>query len=131
MKPERILLIEDEMIISASILELLNRLGYQNVEIAATYEEGLQRLLNSEYDIALVDIFLGDGPDGIDLIKAVSAHKEVSFIYLTGTFDKLTLYKAKSTMPLAFITKPISETNLKVHLELFMKKRERREVREA
>jgi hypothetical protein len=34
-------------------------------------------------------------------------------------------------MPLAFITKPISETNLKVHLELFMKKRERSEVREA
>jgi two-component system, response regulator PdtaR len=123
MKKERILIIEDEILISAGIQEMLNKFGYVNIESADNAEKGTELLTNNNYDIVLMDIHLGQGADGIDLITEMKKKKkEVPVIYLTGNYDMITLNKAKTTTPLAFITKPVSETNLRIQLDLFTKK---------
>jgi two-component system, response regulator PdtaR len=123
MKAERILIIEDEAIISECIKEILNNLGYRHVESADNAAAGLEILRRNDYDVVLMDINLGEGTDGIDIINELKKTKKVPVIYLTGNSDPLTLGKAKTTLPVAFITKPVSETNLRVQLELFLQSR--------
>ncbi|PBQ31020.1 hypothetical protein CNR22_04290 [Sphingobacteriaceae bacterium] len=118
---EKILIIEDELIISTSVCELLEHLGYKNVEIAESIEEGIASLKAKNYDLVLMDVFLGNGLNGIDIISEIQKTKPIPVIYLSGHSDHATLNKAKTTFPMAFLSKPVSETTLKIQLAIFLK----------
>lgn len=120
MREEKILIVEDEMIISATIEESLNKIGYENIEIAFNAQKATELISRNTYDVILMDINLGKGADGIDVIKEIQKKKEVPVIYITGNSDNKTLAKAKTTLPGGYIIKPITETDLKVQLELLL-----------
>lgn len=120
MREEKILIVEDEMIISATIEESLNKIGYNNIEIAFNAQKAVEMIDHNSYDVILMDINLGKGKDGIDVIEEIQRKKHVSVIYVTGNSDNKTLTKAKTTLPGGFIVKPITETDLKVQLEMVL-----------
>jgi DNA-binding NarL/FixJ family response regulator len=120
MREEKILIVEDEMIISATIEESLNKIGYNNIEIAFNAQKATELINQNTYDVILMDINLGKGKDGIDVIEEIQKKKDVPVIYVTGNSDNKTLSKAKTTLPGGFIVKPITETDLKVQLELLL-----------
>lgn len=66
-EPKRILFIEDDQAVADMYNHELKRHGYQ-VDIAVDGTTGLQKALNSHYDILLVDLMIPK-PDGIDVIK--------------------------------------------------------------
>lgn len=118
MKKEKILIVEDEMIISATIEETLNNIGYHNIETAYNAKTASELLHKNNYDLVLMDINLGKGADGVDVIAGIKEKKEVPVIYVTGNSDNKTVSKAKTTTPYGFINKPINEVNLKIQLDL-------------
>lgn len=120
MKPHKLLIVEDEMIISANLEESLRRLGYVEIDQAFSAQEALDNLMGNKYDAVLMDVKLNDEIDGIDVINEVKRYKDVPVIYVTGNSDETTLSKAKRTLPAGFITKPVTDHNLKIQLELLL-----------
>ncbi len=122
MKPFKFLLVEDEVIISMSIEEALNSFGYMNIQKVFDAETALKCLSNTKFDIVLMDINLGGGKDGIDVMNEIKKHSDIPFIYITGNSDYKTVHKAKYSYPDGFIIKPFNETDLKITLELVLHK---------
>ncbi len=122
MKPYKFLLVEDEAVISMSIEETLNNLGYTNVITAFDASTASEYLSNEKFDMVLMDINLGSGKDGIDVMSEIQKHVDIPFVYITGNSDSITVNKAKYTEPDGFIVKPFNETDLKITLELVLHK---------
>lgn len=132
MRNEKVLVVEDEMIISANMEETLQNLGYSDIACAYTADEALNLLKQNEYDIVLMDVKLGRGIDGIDVVEEIRKTKDLQVVYVTGNSDDETVDKAKRTLPSGFLTKPVTEHNLKIQLELllFKQKMHKNEISE-
>lgn len=63
----KILIIEDEARIAALLERGLQRNGFET-EVSATGDRGLQRLLDAEFDLCLLDLKL-PGIDGLDVLS--------------------------------------------------------------
>jgi DNA-binding NarL/FixJ family response regulator len=122
MKPHKLLLVEDEAIISMSIEETLNKLGYNNIRTAFDAATASEYLANEKFDMVLMDINLGGGKDGIDVMNEIKKHIRIPLVYITGNSDAVTVNKAKYSEPDGFIIKPFNETDLKITLELVLHK---------
>jgi two-component system, response regulator PdtaR len=122
MMNERILIVEDEMIISATIEETLNKIGYANIETAFNAKKAKELMRTNGYDLVLMDVKLGGEEDGIDVVTEIKKKKDILVIYVTGNSDDKTVKKAKTTLPAGFITKPINENDLRIQLEIILHK---------
>ena len=110
--PIRVLVAEDEMIISAKISMYLEEFGY---EVAATLTRGEQvvELCRREPpDILLLDINLKGELDGIGAALEVQKTQSIPLIYLTANSDQATFVRARAARPFAFVTKPFQKAEL-------------------
>ncbi len=65
----KLLIIEDEPDLTKLMLKYLKREGYQ-CEVAASFKEGMKKLISHEYDCIIVDLNLPGG-DGLELVRSV------------------------------------------------------------
>ncbi|WP_069130448.1 response regulator [Rhodohalobacter halophilus] len=113
----RVLIIEDDMILALSLEIMLKKMGYSEIRKAHTGEKALETIVDFEPDLMLVDIFLGTGISGIDVVKKVQERKKVDVIYITGNSDEYHRKQAGETDYLSYLVKPITYTELKKVLE--------------
>ena len=115
----RILVVEDEPLISLDIEQCLNNIDYKVSGIAYDIEEALLQLKENTPDAVLLDISLGNAKlDGIDLAKIIHEQYQIPFLYLTAHADRQTLERAKKTFPSGYIVKPFNDSNLLAALEI-------------
>lgn len=114
----RIIIVEDEALIAAEIKSTLTLLGYQVVGHAMNGDKALDLFSSRKADLILLDINIKGSLSGIDLAKILRKKYKVPFIFLTSFSDKMTLNRAKETMPNGYILKPFSDNDLKVNIEL-------------
>jgi CheY-like chemotaxis protein len=69
----KILIIEDEPLISMDLEALLEGLGHEVCGIARTQSEALKMVPECEPNLILADIQLGDGSSGLDAINELKA----------------------------------------------------------
>lgn len=70
----RIAVVDDEEIVRRGLAELIGSTpSFEVVAEACSAEEALESLGAHEVDLVLADLILGDGPDGIQLTKAIKA----------------------------------------------------------
>lgn len=115
----RVLIVEDEVLIAATIQIQLELKGYTVVGNAISYEEAVA--LNEQYqpDIILVDIRLSGEKTGIDFANHLRSLPHCPpFIYLTAQIDSRTLESAKYTLPAGYLSKPIQVNSLFAMLEI-------------
>lgn len=85
----RLLLVEDEALMSALLASSLRGAGFE-VASASNAADARKAVETFDPDIMLIDIFLGSGPSGIQLANAVSqTHPEVGLLLLTKFKDSL------------------------------------------
>jgi two-component system, response regulator PdtaR len=113
----RVLIIEDDMILALSLEIMLKKLGFTEVKKAHTGEKALETLVEFEPDLMLVDIFLGAGISGIDVVKKVQQEKDIPVIYITGNSDDYHRNLASETDYMSYLVKPITFNELKKALE--------------
>jgi response regulator of citrate/malate metabolism len=113
----RVLIIEDDMILALSLEIMLKKLGYVNIKKAHTGEKALETLVEFKPDLMLVDIFLGVGISGIDVVKKIQEKINIPVIYITGNSDDYHRNLADQTDYLSYLVKPITFTELKKALE--------------
>ena len=108
----KILVVEDEGIVSIDIRNMLKNLGYTIAGVAFLGEEAVQKADSTQPDLVLMDIGLKGDIDGIEAAKTIRDRFHIPVVFLTGFADENTLTKAKEADPSGFITKPIKEEEL-------------------
>jgi len=116
--PATILIVDDSETTSSLIkLHLLN-IGYDVAGIAQSAEEALQLVQKHTPSLVLMDIYLGEGMDGIEAAEIIMSKYKTPVIYATSYSDNETLKRAKKSMPFGFVNKPIRSNDLKVSIEI-------------
>ena len=114
-----ILIVEDELLIAEMLKEMLYDLGYNTVYVAKNYEQAQQQLaLNTNIDLAFLDINLTNEKSGIDVAHHIKNTCKIPFIYLTSYSDPKTVKEATTTLPEAYLLKPFSKNDLFSTLEM-------------
>lgn len=114
----KVLIVEDQVIVSEEIKEILLAKGYEVIGQCINADETMQTLAKSTCDIVIMDINI-DGPkDGITLAKEISRQQEMAIIFLTAYSDDEFLSRAKEVEPAAYIVKPFQEANLHMAIEI-------------
>jgi response regulator of citrate/malate metabolism len=114
---EKILIVEDEMIVATDLRILLEKNNYAVTGIARSYEKAVELIRETKPDMVLLDIFLTGKLTGIDLAKKLK-EDNIAFIYLSANANEEVLSAAKTTEPYGFIVKPFREKDLLVTLEI-------------
>lgn len=115
----KVLIVEDEPVIGHEISLCLKEMNYEVCpEIAMQGHEALSFASTCRPDLVLLDICI-DGPmDGIEVGQRLRQELQIPFIYLTAYADKLTLDRAKVTLPAAYLVKPFTREELQAAIEV-------------
>lgn len=114
---EKIMIVEDELIVAGDIRLTLERAGYKVSGVARSVHRALELIDADRPDLVLLDIYLKGDQTGIDL--AVELNKSnIPFVYLSANCNRQVLEAAKVTQPYGFIVKPFREKDLLVTLDI-------------
>jgi DNA-binding NarL/FixJ family response regulator len=113
----RIMVVEDEGVVSIDIRNMLMKAGYGIAAVAFKGEEAVHKAEKAKPDLVLMDIGLKGEIDGIEAAKKIRERFHIPVVFLTGFADESTLARAKEVNPSGFIIKPINEEELKRILE--------------
>lgn len=116
MKKNKILIVEDDVLIAEYIFEILAEESFNSVKMTHIKEEAIEVMNEFKPDIVLMDINLNGVNAGIDLAKNKNANAVI--IYLTGQHDFDLMNKALNTNPEAYLTKPIKKNDLLAAIQL-------------
>ena len=113
-----ILVVEDEALIAASLVQTLSSLGYTVHKPVATGEEAIRAVKTQHPDLVLMDIKLIGEMDGIEAAEKIRAIADIPVVYLTAYTDDLRLAKARLTEPYGYIVKPAHSRELNATIEM-------------
>lgn len=116
----KILVVEDELIISEDLCAMLEEHGYEICNQTIDYESSLDALDNDNPDLVLLDINLAGAKTGFDIAQHINKHHKIPFIYTSALSDAQSIAKAKLTRPSAYLVKPFKEEQLVAAIEVAM-----------
>jgi diguanylate cyclase (GGDEF)-like protein/PAS domain S-box-containing protein len=122
MSKERILIVEDEKIISLDLQRRLEKFDYNVVGLCTTGTEAVDKTGEFLPDIILMDIMLAGDIDGIDAAKHIKDQYQIPVIFLTAYADEKTLERAKEAEPFGYILKPFKEKELYTTIDIALYK---------
>jgi CheY-like chemotaxis protein len=122
MSGEKILLVEDDDVIARVADWRLKNLGYAVCGRATSGAEAMELVVNNKPDLVLMDINIRGDVDGIETAKMIKDGFKIPVIYVTSHSDGPTLERAKATHPDGFIVKPFDDNDLRVAIQLALKK---------
>jgi DNA-binding response OmpR family regulator len=80
----RILIIEDEVLVAMELRFVLEDLGHEVVGTVADARTARRVTLETDVELALVDIHLSDGPTGIELGRELAQQWGVTVVFMTA-----------------------------------------------
>ncbi len=122
MAKERILIVEDEGIVSLHIKQTVESLGYEVTGIVDSGGDAIMKATEMRPDLVLMDIVLKGAVDGVDAAEKIRAIVNIPVIFLTAHADESTLLRAKVTEPFGYIVKPFKERDLHIAIEFALYK---------
>jgi CheY-like chemotaxis protein len=118
----RILIVEDEAITVSALKRELASLGYEVAGTASTADEALRAVELQKPDLALMDITLAGGVNGVVAAVAIRGHFHVPVVFLTAHADDRTMDRAVSAGAFGYVLKPYSGAGLKAAIETALHK---------
>lgn len=120
MKEERILIVEDDVNISENIEEILQLLGYVNIDIANSANQAIKVVKKYRPDMVFMDIKLKGDKDGIELGEIIQQMVDAPIVYVTSYSDPAIIERAKRTHPAGFIVKPFNSNDIHAMVEIVL-----------
>jgi PAS domain S-box-containing protein len=114
----RILVVEDDRLLTAEIQRMLVNLGYEVTATAASGEEAIARAAETLPDLVMMDIVLKGNLDGVRAAEHINTRLDIPVVYLSAHSDETTLHRAKITEPYGYIVKPFEERELHTNIEV-------------
>lgn len=128
MSASKVMVVEDESIISLHLKTTLLRLGYSVSGVAASGDAALRKIKVSRPDLILMDIHLKGDMTGIEVSQKIKTDFQIPIIYLTANADSLTFQEAKQTDPYSYILKPFEEKELGMAIEIALHKHQQEQT---
>ncbi len=122
MSTARILIVEDEKIISLDLRHRLESFGFAVCGTAANAEEAIARVEELSPDLVLMDIMLPGDRDGIDAAYEIKKTSDVPLIFLTAYADDRTRERAKAAEPVGYVLKPFKDRELFTTIDIALYK---------
>ena len=99
-----VLIIEDEVLISMELQQIVSGLGHRVCGTATTHQGALEAVEKAKPSLVLADIQLADGSSGIDAVKDILEQISVPVIFITAFPERL--LTGERPEPTFLITKP-------------------------
>jgi DNA-binding response OmpR family regulator len=113
-----VLVIDDDRAILRTFSRILKKAGF-STETADSGKEALEKIQTQNYDIALIDMILGDS-NGLDLLSKIEKRSPKTMkIMITGADSEEKRSEACKNGADAYLTKPVNPETL---LAVFTKK---------
>jgi len=122
MANQKVLIVEDDTIIAYIEQWRLLKLGYEVCGSATTGADAMNCIAKMQPDIVLMDINLGGEIDGIETAGRIKKDFNIPVIFVSAHIDKATISRAKAINPDGFLRKPFDDDDLRIALELGLKK---------
>lgn len=107
----RVLIIEDEPIISMDLENLIEELGHTVVGVASTHTEAVELATTGHPELILADIQLADGSSGLEAVTDILKQFNVPVVFLTAFPERL--LTGERPEPAFLITKPFDRRVVK------------------
>jgi len=130
MNRKKILIVEDDKVLSEMMKNFVGELGYDLIGI---YEKGRDAIAKCDEqipDIIIMDIHLPGEYDGIKTASAIHEKYDIPVIYLSADTDENTVKRAIATNSYGYLIKPVDEVTLGITIEqAYYKHKSDREIR--
>lgn len=110
--PQRVLLVEDNLIIALDTEDTLRMLGVAQVDAAVSVQTALELLAGSNPDFAILDVSLGS--ENSFSIAQVLAERGVPFAFATGYDERFAFPEPFRDVPM--LLKPYTEAAIRTVL---------------
>jgi CheY-like chemotaxis protein/DNA-binding PadR family transcriptional regulator len=114
----KILVVDDEAIITMQLEERLSSMGYTISGMAASGEEAVEKARRLHPDIVLMDIVMPGKMNGIEAAKIITGELDIPVVFVTSYADDAIIEKAKNVRPYGYIVKPFNELEIKAAIEV-------------
>ena len=108
----RVLIVEDEPLVSEMLLEILEAMKYQVVGVAIDGIEAVDMAQTAEPDVILMDIGLNE-IDGVEATRRIQLIRPTPIVALTAYDNREILNRATEAGVGAYLTKPTDPSSLK------------------
>ena len=117
----RILIVDDDNIITRLVSTMLQKKGCTIAGIVATGEEAVVKAAELEPDLVLMDVNLSGKMDGMDAAHFIFQLFQIPIVFITGISEEERLERVKCSQPYGIIFKPFTaiEINTSVGLALY------------
>ena len=119
----KILIVEDEEAIADLERDYLELSGF-TVEVANDGDIGLQKALNEDYDLLILDLML-PGTDGFDICRQVRDVKNTPIVMVSAKKDDIDKIRGLGLGADDYITKPFSPSELVARVKAHLARYER------
>ncbi len=115
--PRRVVIAEDEAIIRLDLKEILESEGYDVVGEAARGDEALELVIQTQPDLAILDIKM-PGMDGIEVARRVVGEHGVPVLILTAFSQRNLIEEARDAGVAAYLVKPFQSAEIVPAIEV-------------
>ena len=113
-----IMVVEDSGIVLLDIQKSLKSLNYNVIATASSKDEAILKAGETQPDLVLMDIRLGEEMGGIEAADYIREHYDIPIVFMTGYADEDTFQRAKITDPSGYILKPFDPKGLRTTIEI-------------
>lgn len=117
MPKEKILLVEDDKMLSTIFSMFVKELGYEMLSTVNSGSLALKKCRGQKPDLIVMDIHIQGAIDGIETARRVLSEFELPVLFLSSDTDEETLSKAQRVESFGFIVKPVFRSTLCVAIK--------------
>ncbi len=119
----RLIIADDEVIISTQLEEFLVTKGFDIAGIATSGVQALEMARELKPDLMLMDIVMPGELDGIAAAAKINRELKIPVIFLTAYADEEMIQRAKPIGPFGYVLKPIQEQQILAAIEIALHKK--------
>ncbi|MBL0126533.1 MAG: response regulator [Flavobacteriales bacterium] len=116
---KKILIIEDETIISFSYRLQLERMGFDVIGTARSSEEAEELLRDQRPDLIIMDIYLKGEKNGLELAQQIHQKDPIPVLFLTASTKPEVVTAIRELKDCQYLSKPINSDSLEDVLRRF------------
>lgn len=118
---KKILIIEDETIISFGYRLQLERMGFDVIGTARSSEEAEDQLQHQRPDLIIMDIYLKGPKTGLELAQEIHAKDPIPVLFLTASTKPDIITAIHALKDCQYLSKPINPDSLEDMLQRFVR----------
>ncbi len=120
----KIMIVEDEEIVTADIRTSVEKMGYFVCATASSGMEAIKKADLTRPDLVLMDIVLKGSVGGIEAATQIKELYQIPVVYLTAFGEDGMLQQAKVAEPYGYIIKPFRDRDLQIAIEISIYKKQ-------